>query len=504
MAGISRRLSRAFAVAAIAALLVAAAVTWRVASPPWTSIQAERAAQQIADARTQVDEEEVRLATVQTTLAYRRAAAASADAAAAREASAERLAANAARQGEIGERLDGLERRIRELRDAEGDDPERETFVRLSGSPGIREDDLEAWIEERADPAGPTAERRRLEEERAALGAELDQLVDEEEKLAGPARAASELISSYRVPLERARARLARLEGWSPGVREIATPAGGIERCTTCHPGMDDLAATHDSQPAGGPYEGWGCTVCHGGNGRALSAEEAHRFLTLRPWSEGDDFDLMPLIDRLESADKEERAATATALRRLTGREFGFRYHAPAEQRSEAVLAWRTWWLAARGFFRPPYPAGLQALGHDASGRPESYTGAGTCLRCHESRQRRHVERWRASKFTSFDRLEGVEDTASCLPCHTTGYDPASGGYVQRGVTCEGCHGPGAGYAAAMEGGVRLQATGAVEPGERVLDEVSTELRGRMAQGNVCVECHDPFGVKDLAYEHLM
>lgn len=504
MAGISRRLSRVFALAAIAALLVAAAVTWRVARPPWRSIQAERAAEQISDARAHVDEEEARFAKVQTTLAYRRAAAAAADAAAAREASAERLAANTARQGEIGERLDGLRRRIGELRNAEASDPDREAFVRLSGSPGIREDDLEAWIEQHADPEGPAAERRRLEGEQAALEAEFEELVDEEERLAGPARAASEALASYQVPLERARARLARLEGWTPGVREIATPAGGVERCTTCHPGMDDLAATHEGQPAGGHYEGWGCRVCHGGNGRALGTEEAHSFLTLRPWSEGDDFDLMPLIDRLESADKEERAATAAALRRLTGREFGFVYHAPSEQRSEAVRAWRTWWLAARGFFRPPYPAGLQAFGHDASGRPEAYTGAGTCLRCHESRQRRHVERWRASKFTSFDRLDGVEDTASCLPCHTTGYDPASGEYVQRGVTCEGCHGPGAGYAAVMEGGVRLQATGAVEPGERLLDEVSTELRGRMAQGNVCVECHDPFGVKDLTYEHLM
>jgi len=211
----------------------------------------------------------------------------------------------------------------------------------------------------------------------------------------------------------------------------------------------------------------------------------------------------MPVIDLLESADKEERAGAAAFLRKLTGREFGFVYHAPPEERAEAARAWRTWWLAARGYFRPPYPPGLQAFGYDAAGRPESFTGSGTCLRCHESRQRRHVERWRSTKFASFDRLAGVEDTVPCLPCHTTGYDPDSGEYVQPGVTCEGCHGPGAGYAAAMEGAVRLQSTGAVERGERLLDEVSTELRQRMAQGNVCIECHDPFGVKDLAFEHL-
>jgi predicted CXXCH cytochrome family protein len=30
----------------------------------------------------------------------------------------------------------------------------------------------------------------------------------------------------------------------------------------------------------------------------------------------------------------------------------------------------------------------------------------------------------------------------SCLECHTTGFDPASGSYSEEGVTCESCHGP--------------------------------------------------------------
>ena len=55
-----------------------------------------------------------------------------------------------------------------------------------------------------------------------------------------------------------------------------------------------------------------------------------------------------------------------------------------------------------------------------------------------------------------------------------------------------------------MEAGVRLQAMGADAEGERLLDDVSTALRDRMASTNVCVECHDPFGVKELAFEHLM
>ncbi len=500
----SRNLTRVFALVALAALLATAGVAWRVAHPPWKAIQSTRIEARILDARADLERERAHFTGIEGSLEYRRALAAADEALAARATASDRLAEIAELRADR-EALEGsLRRRIAELDDRRTDAPDHAAFVRLSGSAGITEGELRRWIEEHGGDGGPEGERATLEGELAANLDELARLDAEEERLAGPAREATGRLEAFRADLDRSEARLERLEGFTPGIREIVTPAGDLERCTTCHPGLDDLTATHASQSTDSPYQGWGCTICHGGNGRALDVDEAHRLLTLRPWSTGNEYDLMPLIDRLDSPDKGERAATAAFLRRLTGREFGYVYHASAERRAGAVRAWRTWWLASRGFYRPPYPAGLQAFGHDASGRPEAYTGAGSCLRCHEARQRRHVERWRGTKFDSFDRLDEVDDPTPCLPCHTTGYDPSEGTYVQPGVTCEGCHGPGAGYGAAMEAGVRLQAVGAEDEGERLLDEVSTELRERMTQGNVCIECHDPFGVKDLAFEHRM
>jgi len=204
----------------------------------------------------------------------------------------------------------------------------------------------------------------------------------------------------------------------------------------------------------------------------------------------------------MESRDARQRAAAAAFLRRETGRSFGYRYHAPDEDRARSVASWRAWWAAAEAYYRPVRPTGLQDHGYDAAGRPLRHVGSGACLRCHESRQRQHVERWRATKFTTLERLEGIEDMQPCLPCHTTGYDDAIGAFVQDGVTCEACHGPGAGYSSAMQAAVVLQSQGAEEEGERLLDDVSTQLREQMAHSNICVDCHDPFAVKELAYEH--
>jgi hypothetical protein len=311
-------------------------------------------------------------------------------------------------------------------------------------------------------------------------------------------------LAVYRSDLDRAEARVARLEAHPGGIREQITHGGAVERCVTCHPGMDDLGATHAALGPDSPYQGWGCTVCHGGNGRALRVDVAHRDLVLRPWTRGPAVTLEPMVEALLSEDKHERAAAAAALHRLTGRDFGYSYHAPAEERALVVRRWRIWWAANATIWRPPHPPGLDASGYDAGGRPLPFVGSGSCLRCHESRQRRHVERWRATKFTSFERLDEVDDGTACLPCHTTGYDPREGTWIQEGVTCEGCHGPGADYAAAMAAGVLLQGRGEIDEGERLLDEVSTQLREQMAGSNVCVDCHDPFGVKDLAYEHVM
>ena len=504
--------SRGFAIAALVSLVAAAGVAWEATHPPWRKIQRERLEQQRTDARAAVERERGRLAQVQTTLPYRRASEAVDNA---RTATLDPEYTQ--RMTEIAERSEELQQRRREIAGERMalEESGREAltrwealrldYVRLSGTAGVTEGDLVAWlIENEAPEDGPVARLARADRLARAVDLELTELENERRARERPLTEAENVLAAHHVERDRAQARLERLEGTVQGIREMVTPAAGIERCTTCHPGMDDLTASHADLESDSPYQGWGCTVCHGGNGRALTTDDAHRHLTLRPWSVGDEYTLEPVIALLESADRRERADAAAFLRRLTGREFGFVYHAPREQRSDAVRHWRTWWLSVRGFFRPPYPDGLEVHGHDSSGRRDRAVGSGSCLRCHEVRQRRHVERWRSTKFRTFARLDEVDDPTPCLRCHTTGYDPVDGSYVQQGVTCEGCHGPGGGYGAAMEAAVRLQAAGAEAEGEQLLDEVSTELRQRMAATNVCVECHDPFGVKDLAFEHMM
>ena len=52
------------------------------------------------------------------------------------------------------------------------------------------------------------------------------------------------------------------------------------------------------------------------------------------------------LIVMLYSADPAERMLAEEALRRLTGRDFGYQHFAPPWERDEAADAWRRWWLS--------------------------------------------------------------------------------------------------------------------------------------------------------------
>jgi len=499
----TREPSRLFRIAALVLFAVTSIGAWRALSPAWKGIQHERLEQQQRAARGELDRQQRAFERTSRSLDYRRAAEAAdlAD----RELDAP---STASRLREIAERVGELDvmRADRQLQLAEtaGNDPSTEQrlqYVRLTGTPGTPAERIEELQRQLAVGDLRTA---LLEEELVAIERERNALLDEEGQLRAASARATRELAPFRTDLDRAEARLERLQAWRRGVHELTTPAGDAERCVTCHPGMDDLGATHAALGPDSPFQGWGCTICHGGNGRALTVDRAHRHLTLRPWTRGGDYTLEPMIELLSSTDKEERAAAAAFLRRHTGREYGYSNHETASERRAAIERWSTWWSASRAFWIPPRPPGLLAYGHDAAGRPETTVGSGICLRCHEARQRRHVDRWRATKFASFARTEEVDDPISCLPCHTTGYDERTGTFVQPGVTCEACHGPGSGYSTAMEAGVLLQARGEVDEGERLLDEVSTRMRDQMSVQNVCVDCHDPFGVKDLDYEHLM
>jgi len=71
-----------------------------------------------------------------------------------------------------------------------------------------------------------------------------------------------------------------------PGILQLETCLGSVDRCTTCHLALErsdlagpDVPLPYRSHPLGTVHHlkyRFGCSVCHGGTGRALSARVAH------------------------------------------------------------------------------------------------------------------------------------------------------------------------------------------------------------------------------------
>lgn len=71
----------------------------------------------------------------------------------------------------------------------------------------------------------------------------------------------------------RAALRARQVASEPPRVVEVAPSAfGRPERCLTCHQGLEQISPSH-------PVEAVGCVACHGGQGLALTKNEAHRGL---------------------------------------------------------------------------------------------------------------------------------------------------------------------------------------------------------------------------------
>lgn len=85
--------------------------------------------------------------------------------------------------------------------------------------------------------------------------------------------------------------RIAEESGGTPipvAIQQVWKPSLGIaDRCVTCHLGMGAVASPIDGDPLFAahppiPHEpsAFGCTVCHGGQGRATTKDAAHGFVT--------------------------------------------------------------------------------------------------------------------------------------------------------------------------------------------------------------------------------
>jgi hypothetical protein len=103
--------------------------------------------------------------------------------------------------------------------------------------------------------------------------------------------------------------------------------------------------------------------------------------------------------------------------------------HAPRVR----ALAWVFWACACLAHDQPA-----------AAGRAD-YVGPEACGRCHAEA----YAAWQASAHARAGELvgQGASAEGRCLACHTTGEAPAGRAFFGS-VTCEACHGPGAGYAA--------------------------------------------------------
>jgi len=183
------------------------------------------------------------------------------------------------------------------------------------------------------------------------------------------------------------------------------------DRCMTCHIDEEKLKAAHPNTREF-PFDIYGCTVCHGGIGRALNEEVAH---------EGIFYHKRQMEQRLVAA--EPLFEFWSELATLTPEE------SDPNQRLEM------------GDFKKYSITGDKAI----------YVGSQKCLKCHTGLTSPHVERWQRIKFKTFDRVKESPDylagndeyRKTCLKCHTTGYDESTGKYSEAGVTCEACHGAG-------------------------------------------------------------
>jgi len=226
-------------------------------------------------------------------------------------------------------------------------------------------------------------------------------------------------------------------------IRQILLKGGSrAERCITCHLDLKQLEKKH-SETDPFPFEQYGCTVCHGGVGRATEETQAHSSLRIPR---------RPLYEYLE----------------------------------------------ARGKGASP----LDLFQYNASGEPIEFTGSKLCLRCHLSSHPKHMARWRKLKFRPFDRvrtkLKSLQktgpalDESRCLACHSTGFNPRTGRYLENRVTCESCHGPGGFYA-------NLMAGGRARDGAELARSNILETRS----DRVCLHCHKPDRHRDYEGEDM-
>jgi hypothetical protein len=173
-------------------------------------------------------------------------------------------------------------------------------------------------------------------------------------------------------------------------IKQILLDNGkNVDRCITCHLDGSSLKKTHPRSEEI-PFQKFGCTACHGGDGRATTFKKAHAEIGMD--------------------NKAKWARMAPLLEEGPGKKM---------EREEAA-----------------------------------YVGSQDCIDCHEGINEEYINGWKDSPMATmaYLRIKDDPDKEKCYSCHTTGYNPETKAFVEGNVGCEACHGPGEKYVAMMMG----------------------------------------------------
>ena len=128
-----------------------------------------------------------------------------------------------------------------------------------------------------------------------------------------------------------------------------------------------------------------------------------------------------------------------------------------------------------------------------------TYTTSARCKACHpvisaawpQSRHAKLAEAfpWEKPAAEGGQPLpEGQQAPAELVYRHVTGYRPAEGGWAEKGVGCEACHGPGSAHVAGFHGG----------PRSRLVNKA--DLTTPEQKVSLCGRCHGQYSVGEQRY----
>lgn len=322
------------------------------------------------------------------------------------------------------------------------------------------------------------------------------------------------------------------------GQKQLYLPElGRIDRCITCHVSIDDPAMTEAPQPLTahpGKFmenhskERFGCTICHRGQGLATLAADAHGHVPHwpDPMLPREQIEqacplchterVLPGVDRYNAAMGlfYEKACLSCHKLRGQGGDIGpeidnagklhdAEWHIRHFQDPKSVVATSempnlnlseqqaraltflmmslTGESIPTDYLSNPKPKPMQLASAQTIDplAAKGHVGSRICIGCHQALHPKAVEGWGQSKMTTtYERIKDEPVRDNCLACHTTGFNPATGHFSEKGIGCEGCHGPGA-------EAVQFALTGKTqEHRERMRLDPNASL--------VCARCHNP------------